>query len=270
MDMNMRLPERDFGKSLFFYIRMGLMVVLLFYTISSSQAVDPNIDVMPMGFMADIGSPIAIHYTIVTSAFSGYSWVTAKVRILSGYSPITANNYTWATGLTSWRNDWASLGTLPVLPVSNNTVSGWFFMKSLTNTTLGISTCTLRFYKTSVTYIDITAVSPIYAWNSTSDAGWLAGTYSGGSNMIVLAMDSINQILGSYITESNGINEGYQNTSGYFKLAVPTGKVARLEFWDLNNAYVSSLAGPWTITANSVTSIPKVTGISPENWIHTP
>lgn len=250
--------------------RFGVFVGLLFLLISSGWA-NGNIDVLPQGFMADANSPYAIHFTVTSSFFSGVSWVTAKIRVLPTLSAGTANNYTWATtGIAGWRNDEASLGILPILPVTNTTVSGWLFAKSLSNTYYGACTCTLRFYKTSLTYMDVTAGTSFYSWNSTTNAGWLVGTYNPGAGFIALAEDSANNVLGSYITESTGLAYDYTGKSGYFKIAVPVGTVSRVEFRNLNNQSVGYITGPWTISANTVTTIPKLAGISPKYWLNNP
>jgi hypothetical protein len=247
-------------------VSIGLSLLLISHSWS-----DGNIDVLPQGFMADANTPFAVHFTVSNSFFSGHSVVTAKVRVLPSFGGITANNYTWSvTGISGWRNDEASLGILPTLTVTNDSVSGWLFAESLSNSYLGTSTCTIRFYTTSVTFMDVTSNTSFYAWNSTTNAGWLVGTYYGGANYLALAEDSNNNILGSYITESTGLAYNYTGLKGYFKMAVPVGTVSNVEFRNFNNQTVGNISGPWTITANTVTTIPKITTIPSKYWINNP
>ncbi len=245
-------------------VSIGLLLLLISYGWA-----DDGIDVLPQGFMSDGNTGYAVHFTVSSSFFSGLSVVTAKVRILPALSGGTANNYTWATtGISGWRNDEATLGTLPILQVTNDTVSGWLFAKSFSKGYFGTSTCTIRFYKTSLTYLNVTSGVSFYAWNSTTNAGWLVGTYNEGANFIVLAEDSNNNILGSYITESTGLSYNYTGEAGYFKLAVPVGTVSKVEVRNLNNQTVDYINGPWTITANTITTIPKVAIIPTKYWIN--
>jgi hypothetical protein len=250
----------------FFY----LLIFLLFIVSSYAVNIEGNIDVYPAGFIIDRATPFAIHFSCWTTSFLSNSMATAKLRIFSDSTTII--NYTWSTagGILTWREDEHPNSSQNPIPVSNSTVSGWLFGMGRSLTYFGLSTCKIRVYnpKTSIPY-DLTTSVLIYAWNTTTDAGWIEGIFPQvGANSIVLAKDSTGKILGSYITEDNQISEpiAYPTTTGYFKLGVPVGKIAALEFRNSNNQNIATYFGPWTIFAGKVTNIGTPTNIEIIQW----
>lgn len=251
-------------------VKQGIFFFFLFILVVSSYAlyVDGIIDVCPAGFMADKSTPVAVHFSCWTTAFQGYSTVSAKLRIQSAL--MDANNYTWSSTVNSWRPEGAGIVTLNAIPITNNTVSGWLFGISSSVTYFGPSTCKVRMYRpgSSLPY-DIATSINLYAWSTTTAAGWIEGTNPVvGASCIVLARDSSGKILGSYITENNQINEipAYPNTAGYFKLGIPVGKVQLLEFRNLNNQIIGIFSGPWSISAGKSTDVGHPTLIDFSKW----
>jgi hypothetical protein len=78
--------------------------------------------------------------------------------------------------------------------------------------------------------------------NMSSSGGWLeesTGTSRAGRAVAVFdnnVLDSGN-LVGLYVTEPNGVNDGYSNDPGYYRVAVPdcTDCNYRIETWELNN-----------------------------------
>lgn len=239
-----------------------LIIILIIVFSRTCLAQESPMDVIPKGFMADRSTPYAIHFSLATSALAGYSKVTAKIRVNAGCQ---ANNFTWCTTAPGWRADDAVLGILPILTVSNSTVCGWLVGKSTSSSFYGPGTCTIRLYKTNSQFIEIISTTFFYSWNSTSDAGWIEGTFPGYNSKLVLAYSN-QELVGSYMSEPNGINEGYQNSNGYFKIAVPVGIVDLLEFRDTNNNVLYQKTGSWTIQPNTVTTLPAAASVPSNYW----
>ena len=58
---------------------------------------------------------------------------------------------------------------------------------------------------------------------------------------VVLAFNSNDQIIGSYVTEDNGLTEGYPPTQGYFKMVVLANtKIQKLELRDADNKLIDT------------------------------
>jgi hypothetical protein len=252
--------------------RLGFIFLLLSLVVSSYAVnIEGLIDIYPAGFIADRSTPFAIHFSCWNNDFWGHAAVTTKLRIFSDTT--TVINYTWSTAIIpySWRWDEQVPNLHNPIPVANNTVSGWLYGMSRSVTYFGLTTAKIRIYITSpsVPYDIITTV-PLYAWNTTTDAGWIEGIYpAAGAKSIVLAKDSSGRILGSYITEDNGVTEqpvNYDTTVGYFKLGVPVGKIATLEFRNLSNQTIATYSGPWTVTAGKITNIGSPTNIEKSQW----
>jgi len=63
---------------------------------------------------------------------------------------------------------------------------------------------------------------------------------------VVLVFDSDSQIIGTYVTENNGLSEGYPPTQGYFKIAIPANTpIPKLEARNADNTLFETKIGPW-------------------------
>lgn len=100
--------------------------------------------------------------------------------------------------------------------------------------------------------------------NMSTDAGWLIGTIFSDSklttpieNTIVLAKSG-SEVVGTYITEDNQINESYPLNLGQFRVAVPTGTISSLSFTSRDGESITGYtetSAPWTISAGKITHI---------------
>jgi len=101
----------------------------------------------------------------------------------------------------------------------------------------------------------------------TNQSGWLEGHLFSDKvctiplgGVIVLAKDKEGDILGTYTTEDNTLDEGYPEEEGYFKLAVPAGWVDHLEILNENNELevgYTEIKGPWWIIAGQASNTDK-------------
>ncbi|MDI6784212.1 MAG: hypothetical protein QME64_09000 [bacterium] len=228
-----------------------------------SLFVEGTIDVCPLYYMADNRTPFIAHFSASSSSLT-QSAASTNLRMSAPGGISFTNYYTWSTaGTPGWRNDSAPYATRQPIPISLTTASGWLIDMSTSATMFGVSSVCVRFRapNNASNNLDVAPIGgatvalyiPITGLDSTTNGGWIEGRYS-TANTIVLAKDSSGNILGSYITENNQVTEGYDSTStGYFKLAVPVGQVASLEFRNINNVSLDTQIGPWTILVGKTT-----------------
>jgi hypothetical protein len=239
-------------------IAIVCLLILVVVAFASISFADTDSVIVPAGYMADTTTPFAIYFASWTTQCTGPSLATTKVRlqIPSGTINTLTNAYTWdtSTSTPSWIGDSQAWANTHTLPISLNTASGWLVAKSV-GTAVGMSTCVVRFRAGTSSNTDAYSKPLLMAWDATM-AGWLVDTCTFGANIVVLAKDIGGNILGSYITEDNAINEGYSTTPGYVKMAVPVGQVATIEYRDLNNNVIGTKTGPWNITAGAETYTP--------------
>ncbi len=102
----------------------------------------------------------------------------------------------------------------------------------------------------------------------TTEGGWLVGTIFSNPNLdsplensVVLAK-SDSEVVGTYITEDNQINESYPLNLGQFRVAVPTGTISSLSFTSREGESITGYtetSAPWTISAGKITYIDSFT-----------
>jgi hypothetical protein len=114
--------------------------------------------------------------------------------------------------------------------------------------------------------------------NMTQQGGWLVGTvYQDASfdtpyqGINVLARNAAGTVVGTYVSENNGIDEGNPDVPGRFRVAVPVGGISSVEFQDSVGNTVSGYTGtsqPWEIACGQTTWVDPVyiedIGFSPE------
>lgn len=234
---------------------MSLSILLIVAFAGVSYAADTV--VVPAGYMADTTTPFAVWFSSDTAFLASLSVVTCKSRlqIPAGAINTLTNAFTWDTtpAIAIFAGDAQSWATCHTLPITAGVASGWLFVKSV-GIGVGTSTCTVRL-RNGAANADLYTQPLLTAWNS-SNAGWLIDTTVLGPNIVALAKDSVGNILGSYISEDNTINEGYPAVPGYVKMAVPVGEVASIEYRSLSNAILGTKTGPWMITPGAETYTP--------------
>jgi len=174
---------------------------------------------------------------------------------------------------TFWGDDNTSYATcLPFTTDANGNWSGWIVAKSLTPTLTPTDAQVyrprFRIPPTSGNYdfgsVNVTRMT----MTSTGVGGWVQGyAYLGGvplAGKVVVAKDTLGQIVGAYLTENNGVEEGYTSTdTGYFKLSVPAGTGYRLELWEPSNNNLIGTRSGVDVVAGSVTTGQDIAATNP-------
>jgi hypothetical protein len=221
-----------------------------------------GIDVYPQYIAGDSTTPFAIHF--YASGLNTNSGYTVKIRI-GNTATGGAWGHTWG-GAAGWLNDGSPFAAFTTAECNLTTdASGngskWVFARCTAVASIVTTNIRLRY---SSSNIDATALAYQSAMNMSTNGGWIAGTLSNSSNVVVLAKDAGGNILGTGITEDNGITEGNASTDGYFKVAVPVGTVTQLEFRNLDNTpHGYTQSGTWNITANTVTDAGSISSLVP-------
>ena len=171
----------------------------------------------------------------------------------------------------SWKNEttnsWADYYTaytslLKITTDSSGDWSGWLVAK-LKSTALPSGTLLYRVRMrvspfTDNYYVETLAVG-VTSLNMTTQGGWIEGhAYVNGSpaaNKVIIVKDGSNNIVGTYLTEDNSVNEGYNPLDvGYFKVATPAGSDYLIEMLDSSDSTILASINNISVTAGAVTS----------------
>ncbi len=220
------------------------------------------------------GTPIAVFVSVTGGAAN----TTYQIKSRVGFTTPTYSStdliyaiwwanvgtlpYSWGTDTTAWSSTW------PIITDGSGNWSGWLVTKVNTS----ITTKTNFDWSKNIFYVarfregsnnrDSGSVSITPLNMSSSGSGTLGGWIEGSATLNgspaqnkVVVVKSGTTIIGIYLTEDNGVNEGYSSTPGYFKVGVPAGGPYTLELWDpaTNAPYVGS-ATVDSVTAGNVTS----------------
>ena len=251
-------------------LSLFISIVLCLITASWAAMVEGVMDVCPMYYMSDAKTPIAIHFSSWSTAWSTFTDMTAKIRIQQPGTSSFGNASTWTSTFPArWEADGAIARRFQSFPISNSTVvSGWLYAVSFSGSNFGITTVSVRYYRQGglavvfdlATLSGASAFQVITALDSSSNGGWIEGTLTATSTL-VLVKDAANNILGTGISEDNGITEGNSPSSGYFKIALPVGSQnLHLSFLNQDNTgYASDYPlGIVNITAGNTTLVGPV------------
>ena len=191
--------------------------------ISLYAEIVPTIEVMPLYAAARDSkqSPFAV-FMQVTGLEAGATDYTFTLRICGNYGSFTTTSH----GI--FNAYYKELG----IPDANGTVRLWVYLRSSEeNPEPGQYHLTLRIKKDDSLVDGIVWDSPeSINFLDMSDAGDGAWVYAEEifteSEKVVLALGDNDQIIGTYVTENNCLNEGYppkpgSSTQGYFKIVVP-------------------------------------------------
>lgn len=243
-------------------MRLGL-VVLLFFLVGNSFGQSGGADLSPRDIGQD-STPYVVHY-----AFDGLLSDTSyyvKIR-LKAPGPIYYG-YTYNRITNLWKSQTDPWANHPVVRSnSSGRISGWLFGRNARHSPAAIDDTIQIVLRLAGTSSNIyPTLSPVISILDTrTQAGWLSGhIYQDSScqtpyqNTIVLALNPAGICIGSFITENNHVDEGYDSLNpGYFKLA-GLGLINRLEFRSLNSDTLRGYhltRGPWLIEPGIVKSI---------------
>jgi len=171
----------------------------------------------------------------------------------------------------SWKNEttnsWADYYTaytslLKITTDLSGDWSGWLVAK-LKSTALPSGTLLYRVRMrvspfTDNYYVETLAVG-VTSLNMSTQGGWIEGhAYVNGSpaaNKVIIVKDGSNNIVGTYLTEDNSVNEGYNPLDvGYFKVATPAGSDYLIEMLDSSDNTILASINNISVTAGAVTS----------------
>lgn len=252
--------------TIFFPLRMSVKAVLSFTPVIYPQYFP--IDCLTGTTTPGNGTPFAVYVEIL--GYTANSSYAIKSRIGPG------STLTYAI---SWKNEtantWASDSTaytslLKVTTDSSGNWRGWLVVKVLNTVTPGTLNYKARMRLSGTTSnIDSSQVSAT-SLNMSTEGGWIEGGATLDGNPAqnkVVVVKSGSTIVGIYLTEDNGVNEGYSSTPGYFKVGVPAGTGYTVELWDpsTNTPYLGTASGI-DVTAGNITSgivLNTITNVAP-------
>ncbi|MCK4416890.1 MAG: hypothetical protein KAV99_01830 [Candidatus Latescibacteria bacterium] len=216
---------------------MVLVVPVLALTASISVDVYP-LYVAKDGGAGTTGTPFAVFVRI--SGWTDQANQDAYIRIHEAVS-VWSNYYHW-TASGSWsRTATYSVNNYPILHIDGSgNAKGWIFLKSPSDKTF--TTFTVRAH-IGTSNLDLGVNKSITPMDMSTTGAWIWGSEAAGNppdGYVVLACGA-EGILGAYAAENNSINEDYESTSGYWKMAVPANTtITELKVKDpQNNLYAT-------------------------------
>ena len=242
-----------------FKLKMWLLIISITSMVFSINIllraeIVPTIEVMPRYAAAkcEEQSPFAV-FLQVTGLEPGATDYTFTMRIAGNYGSFTTTSY------GSFNTNYKELG----IPHVDGTVRLWVYLRSSkSNPEPGVYNLRLRIKKDD----DEISGSPwdlpgpeLLDMSNTGKGAWVhANTIFAEPGKVVLAFDSDDQIIGTYVIEDNGLSEGYPSTQGYFKIAVPANTpIPKLELRDADNTSFDTKTNDswWSGVAGSETNL---------------
>jgi len=185
------------------------------------------------------------------------------------YSGSTSSGYIWHLQNNNWFLTPGTTSSRPYITTDGSgNWKGWLVFKSNSGTSFGGSVnFRVRFYLTANIDDTLTNVN-LMNMSTSGNGGWIEG-YANldgnpAQNKIVVVKNSSGTIIGIYITEDNGVNEGYSSTPGYFKVGVPAGCNYTVELWDptTNTIYPNGSVSNVCVNAGVVTTGITINAVS--------
>ncbi|TAK52691.1 MAG: choice-of-anchor D domain-containing protein [Bacteroidetes bacterium] len=207
------------------------------------------------GGASTTGFPYAVYVQI-----SGFTAAASSQVYLKIYNS-TNNEYMWKPGTPgAWSNSSTYSASCPIVTLdASGNWSGWIYAKH--NQTLGV-TVSVRAALVGSTSTNQTSSSrtlTVLTMSGSPDGGWIYMPSSPAVNKGILAYSGGN-VVGSYRTEDNSLDEGYSYSSGGFKIAVPVGVIDSLVSINDDGTRDQSFLGPWAITAGQETDASTASG----------
>jgi hypothetical protein len=193
--------------------------------------------------------------------FAMYATVSGLVNSCNGpkfYYPATnpSLGLTWNNGV--WKDTLAAWASFTAVDGSSGSWSGW--VVGAISTTAAASGNIIIGIKCGSDPNDYTANVSVTKLDMTTGGGWIEGHARDVSGNLlagapVIVRNSSNTIVGVYLTENNGVTEGYPSgDTGYYKVAAPVGSGYTAEVWDGNNVITGTATTGVNVTAGATTS----------------
>ena len=183
------------------------------------------------------GTPFAVY--VVIQGYTANKNYAIKSRI-GPYSTDMTYAISWKNELTNqWANDSTAFSNLlKITTDASGNWSGWLIAKVQRTVPSGVLLFRMRMKVEPYDggNLDSFPVA-VNSLNMTTEGGWIEGhAYIDDipvANGVVVVKDSAGNIVGTYLTEDNGVLEGYSSPdTGYFKVGVPADNNYTIELWN--------------------------------------
>ena len=205
------------------------------------------------------GTPFAVY--VVIQGYTANKNYAIKSRIGS-YSDYMTYAISWKNELTNrWANDsTAYADLLKITTDASGNWSGWLIAKVQRTVPSGVLLFRMRMKVEPYGGENLDSfLVVVNSLNMSTEGGWIEGhAYVNGSpaaNKVIIVKDGSNNIVGTYLTEDNSVNEGYNLLDvGYFKVATPAGSDYLIEILDSSDNTILASINNISVTAGAVTS----------------
>ncbi len=214
---------------------------------AAGERANDGIDIYPAYIANDTATPFAVHYSI--SNLVPNTNYYSKLRLRNATTLLYVNQLnTYNYGANTWTNDgtaWTACNVIHTDAAGN--VAGWLVGRVF-GTTLpaGPYDIVLRI-RLSANYDCTDIASNIRLLNMTTEGCWLTGFVYEPDGTTPMENASVlvksgTTVIGTYMSENNGVNEGYTNGSGYYRVAVPIGTNYVVEVTNQASTFKASLS----------------------------
>ena len=208
------------------------------------------------------GTPFALYVTYTGGSANASCRI--KAYCYGGSYGSTSKGYTWNPASSTWVYQTALWNSQREITTDGSgNWSGWIHVKIPPGDAAGSATLKVRVRDNDTNY-DGTVTVTVMDMSTSGDGGWVeetTGTARAGRAVVV---KSGTNIVGMYIAEDNGVDEGYSGT-GYYKIAVPTCSTCNysIETWDLSDPgtavgqtnFMPDQEGDNTVSAGQTTTL---------------
>jgi len=237
-------------KTLSVALLVGMMAFGICTTLfAGTVTIYTQVKYVPGDGSAGAGTPTALYIGYTGGTHNSTCRIKAYIYG-SSTSGWTWNGSAWKTYTRPW-NEHLAINT-----DDSGNWNGWIYVKfgeTGSNKTLKVVVQDTQEYETTL--------SPVTALDMSTNGAWVEDSGNPPQGYVVLAYNN-SDILGAYAAENNNISEGYDQTSGYWKIAVPAGaSITKLEARDSsNNIYATDTTPGWTAgSAGTTTFLQDVT-----------
>lgn len=252
-----------------FYLFLAFSLFAILGEASKVEAATYNggADLSP-SYISSGSSPYAIHYSLSNLLPETEYYLKIRLKKDNSYY-----GQTWNEESQKWLSQTAAWTDHPEIKTDNKGQASGFIFGRASTTSIPTSNYQLQIVirkVSSTTNIEPSLNPQITVIDAQTEVGFVEG-YAFNEDeepiesAIVLVKSQDGEIIGSYITEDNEIDEGYDSLDfGYFKIALPLGDGYKMQLRDFGNEIISKTQEDFSIRKGKITNLGKIKFQEPE------
>jgi hypothetical protein len=220
------------------WLLIAVLMIILFATNLPAKADGiPTIEYMPSyARTGDNDTPFVIYLTVSELNENTSYEFTARIN----HAGTDRGSFTTAD-IGNFGISYLSLGTTPDGCGTNCSLSKWVFLRATATVPAEPSNIRIRTRVVGASTPPFDDLSGPDFLNMTTAGGWLEESTGVARDGRAVAVFDNTDLIGLYVAKLNGVNDGYPNDSGYYRVAVPdcTDCGYTVETWELDDPGVA-------------------------------